>query len=152
MLQVVSGKFFSTDKLYETVHRGTFYTNYRSLQDAPITTTVGRILPSTGVPGLGTLTYEITEKIEYVERSTGTMVSTGGAELVNDVASVFSFIFRVTCTTDPDLMRRLTAGNDPELQPWNHPQNTFVECLTGRLWCARKIPPFSATSSWPSSG
>ena len=122
MLQVVSGKFFSTDKIYETLHRGTFYTNYRSFQDAPITAAVGRILPSTGVPGIGTLTYELTEKIEYVERVSGTMVSTGGAELVNDVAAVFSFILNVTCTTDPDLMRRLTTGNDPELRPLNHPR------------------------------
>lgn len=122
MLQVVSGKFFSTDKIHQTLHRGTFYTNYRSFQDAPIAMAVGRLLPSTGVSGLGTFTYEITEKIEYVDRSSGTMVSTGGAELVDDVAAVFSFILNVICTTDPDLTRRLTGGNDPELQRRNHPR------------------------------
>jgi hypothetical protein len=81
MLQIVSGKFFSTNKSYETLHRGALYTNYRSFQDAPITIAVGRLLPSTGVSGLGTLTYEITEKIEYDELSPGTMVSKKDQEM-----------------------------------------------------------------------
>jgi len=122
MLQVVSGKFFSTNKIHETLHRGTYYTNYRSFQDVPIVTAVGRILPSTGVSGLGTLTYELTEKIEYIDRAAGTMVSTGGVELVSDLAAVFSFILNVTCTTDPDLTRRLSVSNDPEFPSRNHPR------------------------------
>jgi hypothetical protein len=109
MLQIVSGKFFRTDSYFETLHRGVFYTNYRIFQGAAIQTPIGRLLPSTEMIGLRTLTYEITEKIERSDPLPGTMVSTGGRELVEDFAAVLSFIFNVICTTDSDLVRRLTA-------------------------------------------
>jgi hypothetical protein len=121
MLQIVSGKFFTAGKCYETLHRGTYYTNYRTFQDVAITTTIGRLLPSTGLGGMGTLTYELLEKIEWVPPAAGVMTSTGGRELVDDFAAVLSFILQVTCTTNPDLLRRLTAGNEPEMNRRNDP-------------------------------
>jgi hypothetical protein len=121
MLQIVSGKFFSAAKCYETLHRGTYYTNYRTFQDAAISTAIGRLLPSTGRSGLATLTYEIVEKIEWVPPTPGVMTSTGGRELVDDFAAVLSFVLNAICTTDPDLIRRLTAEDTPELNRRNNP-------------------------------
>jgi hypothetical protein len=83
MLQIVSGKFFSTENCYRTSHRGTYCTNYRTFQEVAITTTIGRLLPSTGLSGSGTLTYELLEKIEWVPPAAGVMTSTGGRELVD---------------------------------------------------------------------
>jgi hypothetical protein len=121
MLQIVSGKFFSTENCYRTPHRGTYYTNYRTFQEVAITTTIGRLLPSTGLSGSGTLTYELLEKIEWVPPTAGVMTSTGGRELVDDFASVLSFVLQAICTKDPDLVRRLTAGNAPENNRRNDP-------------------------------
>jgi len=112
MLQIVTGKFFSTGKCFETLHRGVFYTNYRTFQHDPLALPVGRFLPSTGLTGLSTLTYEITEKIECGERLSGTMISTGGQELISDTASVLSFVLNIICTTDSGLVGRLTSSGE----------------------------------------
>jgi hypothetical protein len=111
MLQIASGKFFSTDKCFETLHRGLFYTNYRTFQNV-IDLPLGRLLPSTGMTGMATLTYELMEKIEYTEPSPGTMTSTGGYELVDDLSSVFSYALNVICTKDRDLLIRLTSSDE----------------------------------------
>lgn len=133
MLQIVSGKFFSAAKCYETLHRGTYYTNYRTFQNDAISTAVGRLLPSTGRSGLGTLTYEILEKIEWIPPATGVMTSTGGRELVDDFATVLSFVLNAICTTDPDLIRRLTAADSPELNRRNNPGKYLRRVFDGQI-------------------
>ena len=78
MLQIITGKFFQTEHVFTTLHRGTLYTNYQALgQDSPYKTQIGRILPSTFRSGLATITYELVEKIEGVP-APGVMTSTGG--------------------------------------------------------------------------
>jgi hypothetical protein len=133
MLQIVSGKFFKTEKCYETWHRGTYYTNYRTLQDVAITTSVGRLLPSTDPGSLGTLTYELLEQIEWTPPAPGVMISTGGRELVDNFAAVLSFILHVICTTEPDLLRRLTVGNAPEPNRRNDPGKYLRRVFDGQV-------------------
>lgn len=131
MLQIITGKFFRDVPLTERLHRGVYYTNLRFPSEQSIETRVGRLLPSTGWGGLSTPTYEITERLESVERngSRSIMISTGGAELVNDFAAVVSFALNVTCTPDPDLTRRLVGDRNPGLGMSNVPsrylQHTF---------------------------
>lgn len=122
MLQIVSGKFFKHEKCYETLHRGTYFTNYRMLDGAPIVTSIGRLLPSTGRGGLGTMTYELTEKIEWAQPTPGLLISTGGQELVQDFAAVAAFALNITCSTDPDLMLRLTTSHGMDIKSRQHPQ------------------------------
>jgi hypothetical protein len=133
MLQITTGKFFSGVHRFETLHRGTFYTNYRTFQDAAIETPVGRLLPSTGLTGLATLTYEVIEKIERSDPLPGTMVSTGGKELIDDLAAVLSFTLNVICTTDSDVLRRLTAADSPESNRTNRSQKYLRRVFDTRV-------------------
>ena len=114
MLQIITGKFFQSENIFTTLHRGTYYTNYQSLGQDAFETSVGRILPSTHRLGIGTLTYELVEKIEGI-RASGVMTSTGGEEIVRDFAAVFSFVLNIICTTDPDLCRKLTQPKSQEV-------------------------------------
>lgn len=122
MLQIVSGKFFKHEKCYETLHRGTYFTNYRTLDGTPIVTSIGRLLPSMGRGGLGTMTYELSEKIQWAQPAPGLLISTGGQELAQDFAAVAAFALNITCSTDPDLLLRLTASRGVDIKSRQHPQ------------------------------
>lgn len=124
MLQIASGKFFATTKCYETWHRGIYYTNYRTLADGAITIPHGRLLPSTGLGGsTGTFTYEILEKIEHETPGPGVLISTGGIELVENLADVISFALNVLWSTDSDLVRRLALTPGVTNTDREHPSN-----------------------------
>ena len=43
------------------------------------------------------------------------MISTGGAALLSDFAAVVSFVLNITCTSDPNLARRLLSTERPSL-------------------------------------
>jgi hypothetical protein len=107
MFQIFSGKFFRSPRTYDTVHSGIYYTNYRLPEEASIETQIGRLRQSAGVMGIGTLAYELTEKIEWQETQSGVMTSTGGYELKEEFADVISFALNIICTTDQDLCRWL---------------------------------------------
>jgi hypothetical protein len=117
MFQISTGKFFQSGKLHETLYRGVYYTNYRVLDDAKIETPAGVLLPSTAGSNPATLTYKVVERIEAHPNSpvAGEIVSTGGDMVVNDFAAVISFALDVTCTSNPDVTRRLIASNGPSL-------------------------------------
>ncbi len=121
MLQIASGKFFGSERCYETTHRGAFYTNYRISEGDPIRTSIGSVVSSGDASNPATVTYEITEKIEWQEPAPGVMVSTGGADLVADFATVVAFALNVVCTPDPDTARRLTAGGTAGFKRPNEP-------------------------------
>jgi hypothetical protein len=111
MLQIVSGKFFNSDRCYETPRTGTFYTNYRAAEGVSITTIVGDLSAQEASPVGGTLAYNIVEKIEWAQPAPGVLIATGGRELVSDFATVVSFALNVICATDQDLVHRLTSDN-----------------------------------------
>jgi hypothetical protein len=123
MLQIASGKFFGTQRYYETPHTGTFYTNYSMSEDDSIRTSVGNLVSSGTATSPATLAYEITEKIEWQEPAPGVMTSTGGAELIEDFAAVIGFALNVICTTDQETARRLTATRTSQLRRLNDPGN-----------------------------
>lgn len=128
MLQISSKKFFRSDKLHETLHRGVYFTNYRTFDEAPILTPVGLLLPSTAWIGPTTMTYEIMERIEARPNGPvpGEVVATAGDTMANDFAAIVSFFLNVTCTPDPDLTRRLTAAVHPGLGSSRVPQK-FIQ-------------------------
>jgi hypothetical protein len=121
MLQIASGKFFATDKCYETPRKGTFFTNYRMAADDSIQTPIGNVVSSGDVPTPASLTYEITEKIEWQEPAPGVMTATGGTELVDDYSAVLAFALNVVCTTDEEAFRRLTVRGAVSSRPSKDP-------------------------------
>ena len=118
MLQIISGKFFTSDKINQTVHRGTFYTNYvvpnRDRRGAAIELPIGKLMPSTAWGGLSTLTYEIFERLEAFEPDgqASSYIASDGVDLSKDLAAFISFTIGVTCTVDLELTCRLVADRN----------------------------------------
>lgn len=133
MLQIITGKFFQSENVFSTLLRGTYYTNYHWVDDDAFETSIGRVLPSTRRSGLGTMTYELFEKIEGVS-GPGVMISTGGEEIAEDFAAVFSFVLNVTCTTDPDLCRRLTLPKSEDVSRRNYSSRFLPRVFDTRVY------------------
>jgi len=108
VLQISTGKFFTTDNLYVTHHRGVLYSNYQLAHE--VETAVGSLRPLEGGGDLQGLLFEGDERLEAVapDGRREFLVSVGGDHLLQDFAAVASFGLAVTCTPDADLARRLT--------------------------------------------
>jgi hypothetical protein len=127
MLQIITGKFFTSDKLNVTHHRAVLYTNYgpslrlvqssggASLGPAIFETAVGSMSSmNTGTSSdqIFPWLYEVDEKLE-ADRPDGTkdfLLGVGAEYLVQDFAAVAAFALNITCTPDLDLTRRLVLG------------------------------------------
>ncbi len=124
MLQINTGKFFTTDKFHLTRHRAVLYSNYapsyRSV-DTPDGTSLSPVIFETAAGSLMSMSsskssgevfpwlYEVEEKEEAV-RPDGTrefMLSVGADFFIHDFAAVAAFALNITCTPDLDLTRRL---------------------------------------------
>jgi hypothetical protein len=110
VLQISTGKFFATNDVYVTRHRGVLYTNYR-LQD-DVETVAGALRPLKGGGDVRGVLYEGDERLEAMapDGRREFLVSVGGDHLLQDFAAVASFGLDVTCTPDADLVRRLTRA------------------------------------------
>ncbi len=115
MLQISTGKFFTTDDLYVTRHNGVFYSNYKLNRD--IETEAGALRRVAGGGDVAALLYEYNERLEAIRRDGQRefLVSTGGDQMLQDFSAVVSFALNVTCTPDLDLARRLTRTERPPL-------------------------------------
>jgi hypothetical protein len=124
MLQISSKKFFKSDQLEETLHRGTFFTNYRIFGRENYETECGRLLPSSPWSGLITVTCETTERLEkfHADGTPSVLISIGSSHMLQDFAAIASFALNITCTLDPDLTRRLIAPTHLTLGVASAPQ------------------------------
>src|SRR5688500_10105370 len=98
MLQIITGKFFTTDQLYVTHHRGVLYTNYHPLWQRKTETAIGVLLPTIRQGNISTWVYEVDERLEAV-RPDGQkefMISTGGDEIIQDFSAVVAFALNIT--------------------------------------------------------
>ncbi len=133
MLQIITGKFFTTEHHFKTLHRGTFHTNYKAFGEEPfVTTSIGRLFPAAGFDDLNAFNYELMEKIEGVMAS-GTLTSTGGIELAADFAALVFFVLNAVCSPDPDLVRRLTFATAPDFGSSHRPRNYLRRIFDARL-------------------
>ena len=128
MLQVSSGKFFTTTDHHITLHRAALYTNYRVFKTDCINTVVGSLLPSGFLGDLSVLTCEVTERLEKLGKQPqpGELISVGGDTLINDFSALVSFVLNVICTPDQDLTRRLIATKRTALGTFNLP-NKYIQ-------------------------
>ncbi|MBJ7520175.1 MAG: hypothetical protein JHC84_10805 [Solirubrobacteraceae bacterium] len=113
MLQIVTKQYFRPDvPLHETLHRRVLHTNRLFLRTDAIELPLGRLLPSNGTGAVSHVTVEITEflEAEELDGSRSTLVATGGAELVSDLADVLSFGLNATFSADADLVERLVPA------------------------------------------
>src|SRR4051812_10255137 len=111
MLQISTGKFYETtdqEKLYITVHRGVFYTNYNFLGDR-IITPVGDLLSAARYEGFQVVIGEVAERLPKPNRDPmpGDVCSAGGGfTMLQDFAALISFGMNITCALDHNIARR----------------------------------------------
>jgi hypothetical protein len=152
MLQIITGKFFTTDDLYVTRHRAVLYSNYapthsmietsgrKSLSPATFETAAGSLMSTSILRPSGEVfpwLYEVQEKLEAV-RPDGTeefMIAVGADFFIQDFAAVAAFALNITCTPDLDLTRRLTHG-EHTARGVRHPPSMYV----GRVFDPRIQP------------
>lgn len=117
MLQVITGKFFTSEELNVTRQRGVLYTNYQLNIFQKIETVSGTLLPTETWSNVATLIYEVDQKLE-ANRKDGQpdfFVATNLDPLIQDFAAITSFVLGITCIPDLELTRRLTQSNRPQL-------------------------------------
>lgn len=115
MLQVSTGKFFKTDELHVTEHRGILYTNYWHRE--AIETCVGDLVPTTPWRGISTSVYEGVERLpeKRPDGQDSVLISVGGQPLLQDFAAVVSFCLNITLDPHEGLVKRLVAAREPAL-------------------------------------
>jgi hypothetical protein len=103
--------------VYETVHRGILYTNYRMLPDDVISTSSGRLLAATGWNGIATAVCELIERLPKHSETPlpGTVISVGPDTFIHDFAAISSFALQATFTPDQSLAQRLLTAQRPAL-------------------------------------
>lgn len=117
MLQISSGKFFTTDERWETPHRASLYTNCGFFPNQTIATQAGTILPIKPSGDLRTASCEVIERLPRLPGGpySGEQVATGGDSLIQDFAALLSFCFNAIVTPDQYLAQRLLFAQRPPL-------------------------------------
>jgi hypothetical protein len=128
MLQISTGKFFDTDDLRETIHRGVLYSNFDVGSDERIITQVGTMAGAARWRDVRTLICEVVERQPNVWVA-GMISSVGPDTFINDFAAVASFALERLFTPDHDLAVRLLTSQRPPLGiptlPRNYVSKTF---------------------------
>ena len=133
MLQILTGKFFTSDELYVTRQRGVLYSNYQLRE--PIETVVGALLPAEPGRGVANLIYEVDQRLEArdAKGERSILKAVNADYLIEDFAAVASFALNVTCTPDLDLARRLTEAAHPALGISKTPGRYVGRVFEGRI-------------------
>jgi len=118
VLQVVTKMYFREDvPLRSTVHREVLYTNRTFLRSGDVVELpIGELAPSTGIEPVSTVTISVTEHLEAEDLNgePSILISTGGTELIDQLADVLSFGLNAVFSRDHDLVRRLVPNSRDE--------------------------------------
>ena len=117
MLQISSGKFFDAKDCWETPHRGVFYTNCSFIEQDPIVTLVGSILPVKRSGDLRVMTFEVSERLPKMPGGphAGEQIASNGDSLIQDFSAILSFGLKAIVTPDQYLGQRLLFADRPAL-------------------------------------
>lgn len=114
MLQIVTKIYFREGvPLHSSVHREVLFTNRTFLRGGSVVSLpVGELAPSTGIDPVSTATVSVTEHLEaeYPDGVPSNHVSTGGTELIAQLADVLSFGLNAVFSRDGDLVRKLVPN------------------------------------------
>lgn len=94
MLQIISGKFFKSNNVHETLRVAEFYTNL--FCDIKIETCIGEVEYVETVGGISKYKFHYNNKIEKVSA----LVAVGDNEIVEQFISIFSFYFQCYANTN----------------------------------------------------
>lgn len=110
MLQIASGKLFSSDASWSNKLTGVIQTNLTMIGDEEIETAAGKVSATSFIHGHKALIYTFDEKMEGEEGKTGVICSHGIEPYILDFSVIFSFAMNCIATPDYDLLRRLSDG------------------------------------------
>lgn len=112
MLQINSGKLYPNGVGRQNQLRGVLYTNLAiaGLDDKPIETPAGNLLPTDASGSPNALVYELTERMEDGRIAAGVLISHGVQPYLYDFGALVSFVLNVTCTPSFELASRLLSG------------------------------------------
>ncbi len=130
MLQIASGMYFRDVPLHETTHRAMLYTNAWSVSPDPFDLPIGRFLFATATATITPVTIEVIDRLETIapDGSKELMIATGGTELIDDAADVFSFSLNISCSRNDAVMERFVPqqlGGRPTRMPSSILRRTF---------------------------
>lgn len=128
MLQISIGKYFRDVPLHVTPHRRVLFTNARFTSKSALQLGEVVLLPSDDAgSAIATVTVEMIERLEAVRPDGGheMMASTGGTEMLDDLAYVLSFALNTTFSRDSELVRRLVVSDGGLLSPRRVLRRTF---------------------------
>lgn len=150
MLQIVTKLYFDPDaSLHSSTHRVAVHTNLAFLGAGRdrIELPVGTLIPESGLASTSTVMIEVIEHLEKELDEAGEsagLVSTGGAELVDDLAAVVAFGLDAVIHRREDVVQRLcgewgapvrrgSAGSllSRTFEPQRFVQDTDLEALSG---------------------
>lgn len=136
MLQINSGKLFQSGVGRTNKLRGVLYTNLvlAGLDDLPIETAAGSLLPAEPLGFPGSVVYELTERLEDGRMASGVLISHTVKPYLNDFSFVMAFSLNVTCTPDHDLTARLLSDRgSPQL--FTAPSKLIKRVFDKQVWC-----------------
>lgn len=114
MLQIAARRFFRPGApLNETEHRYTVYSNAWFIGDPPIKLPIGEVIGSTEMGPTSSAMITVVDRLEK-HRPDGTddfMIATDGADLVDDLAYLMTFVLNRTVSRNHDQTRRLVIGD-----------------------------------------
>lgn len=118
MLQIVTKIYFRDDvPLHATLHREVLFTNRIFLRGGEVVgLPVGELAPSSGIDPVSNVTISVTEHLEAedLQGEASVLISTGGQELVDEIADVLSFGLNAVFSRDVDLVRTLVPSTRDE--------------------------------------
>ena len=124
MLQIASGKLFTSTPTRVNNLRGILHTNLFLHDDDTIETAAGTVLPTNFIPGR--LAETVFEFKEYIEDPPvpGGIVSSGIEPYIRDFASVLSLGLNVTCTVSSiETLQLIRGGSSTKT---GYPPSSFV--------------------------
>lgn len=127
MLQINTGKLFSTPVGLENKLKGILYANV-DLPPEGVQTSAGSLYPTSEISGFPrTLIYDFIERIEISGPGAGVILSHGADYYLEDFSAVVSFALNCTCSRDSALVQRLTSGQAGLAT--RHPPSAFIRSV-----------------------
>ncbi|AQY66433.1 hypothetical protein [Pseudomonas veronii] len=133
MLQINTGKLYTTGIGRTNQLRGVLYTNLKLPWRDDIVTTCGTLRSTDGRKGSQALVYELEEHMEQGEEAPGIIVSHSVEPYLQDFSAVASFALNAIVTPDPELTAQLVSGQ-PGLSSYHPPAQFIRRCFDPELY------------------
>ncbi|WP_313536140.1 hypothetical protein [Arsenicicoccus bolidensis] len=114
MLQIAAGRFFAPGvELNEWECSFTVYSNASFVTVTRVPLPVGTVIPSTEMGSVCSAMITVVDRLETYrpDGAKDFLISTGGTDLVDDIAYVLTFVLNCTVSRNYDQTRRLVGGD-----------------------------------------